>query len=177
MNPETQKLSLREKILFLLFISIFYSFGFFAVWLAITRVQQANQVETWPTTAGELTKVEFLESPFSESEYRVSILYSYTVDGVRHEGSTLAYGYGASSGRRLHDEIYETLHDVKKVAVRYDPIHPENSCLSCGLNSSILSTIVFAIVWNSVMLCLTMMGIFGRKDTILLDNLIIDPPG
>lgn len=106
--------------------------------------------------------------------YAVKLQYTYAIDGITYEGSRLAFGYAASSGREAHDEIFQRLKEAKVVSARYDPSNPSVSCLSFGLHRSIQMTLLFAVTWLLFVIGFTLMfWLFSRRDSVLLNNLSV----
>jgi hypothetical protein len=160
---------------FAVFISVFYVVGFGLLGYSLWSALRSTQAGAWPTTPATIKSLEVRENSDSDgSTYEVKVQYTYTVDGVAHEGTRLAFGYGGSSGREAHDEIHRRLKDAKSVAVRYDPADPSVSCLSFGLHRSIQITLAFAVTWLLFVFGFTLLfWLFSRRDTVLLDNLSV----
>lgn len=160
---------------FTVFISIFYLIGFGLLGFGLWNAHRSRQAAAWPTAPATITRLEVGENSDSDgSTYEVKVQYTYTVDGVAYEGSRLAFGYAASSGREAHEEIHRKLQGAASVAVRYDPADPSVSCLSFGLHRSIQFMLVFSITWLAFVFGFTMLWwLFSRSDTVLLDNLLV----
>jgi len=160
---------------FVAFISVFYIIGFAILGSAIRSTWRSTVAAHWPTTQGSVTDLDLKEHPDSDATtYGVHVRYAYTVDGVAHEGSRLAFGYGASSGRRQHDEIYQKLKRAKTVSVRYNPANPKMSCLSYGMNNSIWFKLIFSMIWLGFCVGFTwIMWLFSGSDDVLLKNLLV----
>jgi hypothetical protein len=157
------------------FLSIFYLIGFFVLGCGVFNAWRSTLARTWPTTRGRVTELALKENSDSDrSTYAVQVRYAYTVDGVAYEGSRLAFGYGASSDRAAHDEIYQKLKGARSVSVRYDPANPVVSCLSFGLHRSIRSTFLFSIIWLGFTFGFTCLcWLCSGSDDVLLRNLSI----
>jgi hypothetical protein len=160
---------------FAAFISIFYLVGFWLLGYGLWSARRSTQAAVWPTTPGTITQLEVREDSDGDGvSYEVKVRYTYTVAGVAYEGSRLAFGYGGSSGREVHDEIHRKLKEAKTVAVRYDPADPSVSCLSFGLHRSIRIALAFAVTWLLFVIGFTLLfWMFSRRDTILLENLSV----
>lgn len=160
---------------FAIFIGVFYAIGFGMLGFGLWGAWRSTQAGMWPTAPATITRLEVREDRDSDgSTYEVKVAYTYKVDGLDYEGSRVAFGYGASSGRRAHHEIYQRLKDAKAVSVRYDPADPSVSCLSFGLHRSILFVLAFAVTWLLFMIGFTMLyWLSSRPDTVLLDNLSV----
>jgi hypothetical protein len=160
---------------FTAFISIFYLVGFGLLGYGIWSARRSTVAAAWPSTPGTVTQLSVEDKSDNDgNSYEVKVEYTYTVDGVAHTGSRLAFGYSASGGREAHDEIYRKLKEAKTVAVRYDPDDPSVSCLSFGVHRSIQLALAFAITWLAFVLGLTVLvWLFSRGDAVLLDNLSV----
>ena len=97
-----------------LFIGVFYAVGLGLLGFGLWSARRSTQAAAWPTAPAKITSLEVHEKSDSDgSTYEVKVQYSDTVDGVAYQGSRLAFGYTGSSGRGLHDEIYQRLKDAK----------------------------------------------------------------
>ena len=108
------------------------------------------------STDGGLTWSVSTSTPFSSN--------IYTINGVLLNGSTLAFGYTASSGLEDHEAIYEKLKKSHAVEVRYDPNDPASSVLSHGMHRSIHFMLAFAIIWLTIAIGLTVFWWLGWPD-------------
>jgi hypothetical protein len=106
--------------------------------------------------------------------YWVRVKYTYTVDGIRHDGSRIAFGYAATSVRDDHEQIYHTLKDAKSVKVRYSLSEPSLSCLSAGSHRGIRLDFAFVLGWlSSCFWAILLWWVSQGSDIVLLDNLLI----
>jgi hypothetical protein len=160
---------------FIVFISIFYLVGFGLLGFGLWSARRSTQAAAWPTTPGTITQLSIQEHSDSEgTSYEVKVQYQYTVDGIAYEGSRLAFGYGASSGKEAHDEIHNKLKGAKIVAVRYDPSNPSVSCLSFGLHRTIQLTLAFAVTWLVFVIGFTLfIWLISGRDAVLIENLSV----
>jgi hypothetical protein len=157
------------------FMSVFLLIGFGVLGYGIWSAQRSTQAAAWPTTPGTIKQLSVQENSDSDGNtYEVKVQYTYKVDGVAYQGSRLAFGYVASSGREAHDEIHRKLQGAKTITVRYNPSDPSVSCLSFGLHRSIQMILVFAVTWLVFVLGLTLfVWLFCCSDRVLLDNLSV----
>ncbi|MCC9626808.1 DUF3592 domain-containing protein [Blastopirellula sp. JC732] len=163
-----------STVFFALFISIFYIVGFAflggTIWIAWHSLRAGN----WPTTPATITDLDIISQSDGEGgdSYEVKVAYTYEVLGKQYEGSRLAYGYGGSSGREAHQQIFDRLQNANAVAVRYDPGDPAQSCLSYGIHRSIQIGLAFAATWLLFVFGFTLLfWLFSLPDTALLRNL------
>lgn len=160
---------------FAAFISLFYIVGFGILEYSVRAARRSTQAADWLTAQGTITNVAIQTNGGSDGDtYEVKVTYTYTVDGNTYTGSRLAFGYAGSSGRAIHDKIYQKLHEAKSAAVRYNPRDPSSSVLSVGIHRSIQFAFVFAITWLVFVLGFTLIWwIAMHDDDVLLQNLIV----
>jgi hypothetical protein len=176
---QTAKEARREAIMSLgcfgLFMSVFYLVGFGILGYALWSAWRSTQAAAWPTTPGTIKELSLQENSDSEgTSYEVKVKYAYMVDGVAYEGSRLAFGYTASSGKQAHNQIHQKLKNAKTVAVRYDPSDPSVSCLSFGMHRSIQIGLAVAFTWLAFVFGFTLIWwMLSRDDNVLLNNLSV----
>ncbi len=160
---------------FTVFLSVFVPIGLGLLGFGIWSARLSTQAAAWPTTPGTITQLSVQEnSDCDGNTYEVRVQYKYTVDGAAYQGSRLAFGYAASSGREAHDEIHRKLRGAKTIAVRYKPSEPSVSCLSFGLHRSIQMILVFAVTWLVIVFGFTLFAwILTCSDSVMLDNLSV----
>jgi hypothetical protein len=158
-----------------IFFGLFYLVGFAMLGYGIWSAKRSTEAAGWPTAPGILTKVALNENSDSDgATYQVEVEYTYTVAGNAYNGSRLAFGYTASSGRDAHEEISEKLKAAKSVDVRYDPNNPASSVLSFGLHRTIMFVFAFAFTWLAFMGGFTWLWwLSTRSDDVLLRNLSV----
>ena len=162
-------------ILVFLFFGLISAVGFYALGAGRWNARRSMRVADWPTTPGTITQISVDEKSDGDgSTYKVNVQYTYTVDGVAHEGSRLAFGYDESNDREAHDEIYQKLKDARMVDVRYNPSNPSESCLSFGIHRSIQMTLAFGVMWLAFTSGFALIfWLYFRSDYVLLNNLSI----
>ena len=157
-------------------LGLFFLFGFALLGYGLWNAKRSTEAASWPTPPAKLTSLKLAETIDSEGSptFEVKVQYSYTVDGVAFEGSRLAFGYTASGGREVHEEIRGRLESAKAVDVRYDPSDPAVSCLSFGLHRSIQFVLTFAVVWLVFVIGFAALFWVGSSnDAVLVDNLSV----
>jgi hypothetical protein len=161
---------------FTAFISLFYLAGFGLLGYALWSMSRSTEAGTWPTAPGTIDACEMTTNPGDGDggpTYQVQVKYTYNVNGKEYTGDTLAFGYTASSGQEVHEEILAELQQAKTVEVRYDPFDPQVSVLSYGVHRSIQFTLVFAVTWLLFVVGFTAIWwVASRSDTVLLENLV-----
>jgi len=160
---------------FAIFSIPFYVIGIGILGQGLWEARRSARAASWPAASGTIKSIEVREDRNNEgATYSVHVQYAYTVEGVSYEGSRLAFGYGGSNNRRVHEEIGDKLRDAKSVAVHYDPSKPSESCLSFGVHRTIQFTLVFAITWLMFLLGFTAcVLLWDHSDSVLLENLSI----
>jgi hypothetical protein len=170
------------KLFFSLFISIFYAVGFGLLWYGINLGKQSTIASNWPSVTGTITNLS-LEgnsdsdgSTYDGSTYEVRVEYSYSVMGRTYTNSRLAFGYGGSSGRKAHQEIFNKLQQTDTIRVLYNPNDPATSTLSFGIHRSIKLILIFAITWLAFVFGFTsVLWLDSQPDDALIKNIDINP--
>jgi len=156
---------------FVLFISVFYVVGFVMLGFALWALHRSMRAGDWPVASGSITDLNLKETRDEGTTYEVQVEYTYMVAGQAYHGSRLAFGYGGSSGREAHRQIFDKLKGAKSVDVRYDPANPSESTLSYGLHRSILFALIGATTWLAFIVGFTVLWwLFSQPDGTLLKN-------
>jgi hypothetical protein len=146
----------------------FYSSTIYMTWRALQTVRRSRQAGHWPIKPGKLTRLEILEGA---GDFRVDVEYIYDVQGVNYRGSTLAFGYDASSDNATHQAIYDRLREAQRVGVRFDPVRPEVSCLSSGLHDAIRIRLLICFGLFLISTSFAALLILSNQyDSIILEN-------
>jgi hypothetical protein len=117
----------------------------------IIVAKQAIKASKWPTVEGTIKSPSFHESSTEGGKtYEVVVEYDYSVEGKTYTGGRLAFGYGGSSNKQVHQAILDKLKGASLVTVRYNPQNHAISTLSCGINNSIKVIFASAFMWLSV---------------------------
>jgi len=166
---------MKTGMAFVVFIIVFYAVGFGLLGYGLWAAKRSVEAAEWPTTRGALERITFKGNSDSDgATHQVLVEYTYTVAGKPYRGSRLAFGYGASAGKKAHEEIEQKLKNAKSVDVRYDPFDPSSSVLSFGFHRTIQIALAFAITWLAfvsgfaLLWWLTLHG-----DSVLLQNLSV----
>ena len=132
----------------------------------------ATQAATWPSTPGKITDVCLKEKHGRGKTYQVLVTYEYSAFGKPHTGSRIAYGYEGDGNQKAQELLFVKLKTASAVGVRYDPVSPETSVLSAGVNRSLQTKLIFAAFWT---IFAAFIGVFSRLisqgDDVLLKNL------
>lgn len=162
---------MRPPLCFLIpFLGVLFLFGLLAFVGGLVEARSARRAGRWPTAPAAVTRVAVVED---DGCFRVEVAYTFAVDGVEYTGSRLAFGYGGSSERAEHDEIFEKLRGAKTVAARYDPSNPAESCLSNGVNNYIWILVIVGALVTALAIGLTaFFSTTGRW--VLVNNLVAE---
>jgi hypothetical protein len=122
----------------------FFVIGVVVVYFGINNLMIANQAKSWPTTEGTIISSEcvYYYNMNEGSSYFTHVKYSYTVSGKSYPGDRIAFGYTGSWWQKPNQKIADRLSSARTVLVRYDPDKPSMAVLSCGLNGSIVQTLL-----------------------------------
>lgn len=158
-----------------LFLAVFLAIGLGILGYGLQSLRKALAVGDWPTVEGRFLEREFTEDRDSDSTtYRVTVRYAYRVNDREYTGDRLAFGYGGSSGRESHQRIYRTLMRGDAVLVRYNPADPAEAVLSKGLNTSILTLLIFGLIWTGFTLGgASLVYLMHRPDHGLIEGLVV----
>ncbi len=158
-----------------LFFGLFLAVGAAILAFGVRSLLKSRAVEHWPVAHGELLERKLAADSDSDgTTYQVQVHYAYSVAGRPYEGKRLAFGYGGSSGRAMHQKILDKLLQAHSVEVRYNPQSPEESALSWGVNRSIVFVLIFGSVWT--MFTLGLFALFlleGKPDHVMLEHLVV----
>lgn len=150
---------------------VFGSFGAILLWNGIDGMAKASRARAWPSVPATLKSVELEENTDSDgSSFKVVVDYAYIVGNRTYGGNTLSFGYGASSGREAHAQVYRKLQNARTVRVRYNPDKPEQSTIGYGINRAHLIQMGFALTWTLFTVSFFGLGLaFGSNDRSLLE--------
>ena len=108
---------------------------------------RANAAVGWPTVKATVTDLHYYDdvndSPADPDAQEVRITYEYRVRAKVHRGSTISFGYSASSNPDYHQRIYAILSRMPTLMVHHNPDDPAESVISPvgGSGPTVLSAI------------------------------------
>ncbi|MCR9201747.1 MAG: DUF3592 domain-containing protein [Planctomycetaceae bacterium] len=162
-----------EMWFFVAFISIFYAVGFGLLGYSVVCLKRSTEAAAWPTVPGKLTHCDLnCDHDTDGDTFAVQVRYEYAVAGRDLSNDVLAFGYSPSSGKSVHQEIFDRLSSASSVEVRYNPDDPGTSVLSYGVHRSIQFFLAFAITWLLFVIGFTILWwVSSQSDDVLLRNL------
>jgi hypothetical protein len=160
--------------LFVVFISFFYLIGFGLLGYSLLSIKRSTEAASWPSTLGTITSCDLeSHSDGDGTTHQVRVKYLYQVGGREFTSQVIAFGYAASSGQEVHQEILDKLKSATTVEVRYAPYDPQTSVLSYGFHRSLQFTLAFAITWLLFVIGFTIIWwVATGSDDVLLRNLV-----
>jgi hypothetical protein len=131
---------------------------------------RARASKKWPQADGTLLSVQFDDSSSPDSSptsYQTNVRYSYTVRGVHHEGSRIAFGYTASRSREMESAFFTSLKNAPSVKVKYNPVDPSESTLDSWPGKPAGSGLIgVGILWVAVTLIFMVLSALSRHPTL-----------
>ena len=154
-----------------LFVAFLFSFcGLASLGTAVRDGYHSLAAAKWPTVRGRIVDAR-LENRLRRG-YPVKVDYHYVVDGKPYVGSRLAFGYPGTHYER-GVEILDKLKRGGAINVRFNPVDPADSTLSCGWHQSIQGLAVFGATCLAFATCFAALVWVGtRRDRVLLRNLV-----
>ena len=129
--------SLKEKTLMCIFLLSFV-WGFFFI-----PVAMGGYSTTWTTTDGTiLSSSVSINNDSSSNKYIPSIVYSYIINGIKYNGTRIAYDANSYLGRGfskldLAKQIVDKYENNSQVIVHVSPYNPTESVLEPGIKEDI----------------------------------------
>ena len=148
------------------------AFVIFALLFAIAPIgifkilAMQRDTTSWPSIQGTVIvceidhRVNNYADEGEEDEYRVDLVYQYTVNNQTYEGSNVYYwsGTGSDWSHELDSWDYSLLRDYpvgSDVRIYYNPERPDQSCLITGENPKDRSLIIgFPIIGYTILACI-----------------------
>lgn len=130
------------KFAYILF-AIFVLVGLGIAVYGLTVLYHARRTAAWPGTPGVVTRSEVVRG---DDSYSAALAYSYTVDGVAYEGTSIASGPEITSSTEDHARRRVDRYPVgSAVTVYYDPAAPATAVLEPGLLKRSFVPLVFGL--------------------------------
>lgn len=162
-------LDLFKDALLLIFIVI----GIILWWDMLSSMSKAIRANKWPVVYATVNHVELEkdDSGSGPTAFAAMVEYAYSVGATVYEGSTLSFGYNATSAARAHEQIYEKLKSAKIIEARYNPGNHAESCLTAGITGSHLISLSYVVMWTGIaidILGIRYMNTFYASSLILI---------
>lgn len=124
-------------------------------------IWHCQQSSRWPTTPGTLLEVEDQDLSGPEDTYhRIRVRYTYVVEGVCHEGTSIHPGYvGGSRYSTAHSALLAVLQPGQQYRIHYNRSRPDESTLAAGLHLPSMLPLLIGI--QLVLFAAAMMAEFG----------------
>lgn len=127
------------------------------VFWGIPTARNAVKSGGWPSIEGSVRLSELVTNYDDQDgsvTYTAKVLYAYSVDGVEHTGSTVAFGDYGSSDPSHAGGIVSRYPVGSRVQVYYDPDNQNSSVLEPGAGWSSFVGIIAGVLFAAI-------GIFG----------------
>lgn len=160
-----------------LFFIPFICIGLISMFYSINKGYEGYSSRDWERTRANVEKVDFeirtSSGRNSGTSYLVNIKYNYLINNKRYTNDKVSFGYGANNTDN-HSQIYRVLEAAKTIVVYVNPKDPNEAVIVPGINNSIKGIFVFAIMWNSCVLVLSVFFLGNIKtDNKWLGTLLI----
>jgi hypothetical protein len=144
---------------------------------AYIAYSESKKALSWPTTSAKITNCELITSYDSEDgdSYQVHATYKYSLNGMIYKNDNIAFGYGSSSSKNVHQNILDKLRKAETVQINYKSEDPRISVIAPGLNKSTITLFLFSITWLLFVLGFTIIWVVSSQtDNMLLDKIRIE---
>jgi hypothetical protein len=138
-------------------------------WWGWNILQDARASTTWPTVAGQVIRSEVTESTDAEGgdSYSPEVTYTYQVNQLSYENSTIKFGENSYDSRRRAEEIAAQYPVGERVNVSYDPAAPDRSVLEPGVSGGsyiVLSIgVVFVVISLVILIIAPIAALLQRR--------------
>jgi hypothetical protein len=117
-------------IALLAFGFVFGGFGFY-------KYNIGKKSASWPVVQGKMTYARAVPTKVNNSqEYRLSVKYTYSVDGKSYSGDRITASDGYQKTRRKANDVLKKYPVGKEVSVYYSPSDPSLAVLKTGANKN-----------------------------------------
>lgn len=137
-----------------LLIVPFIIIGLFTFSYSCYNIYKADATESWLQRPAKVihTELQTHKDSKGKTTTEVVIKYAYVVDEKEYTNTKIAFGYSKSN---LNDDnvLFERLNNAQKIIVYVNPKDSRESVIVPGLNNSIIFVALFAIFWNTIIIC------------------------
>lgn len=144
-----------------IFFLVFFAIGAVPLFLGWRARRLADAVRRWPSVPGKLLLCELVSTNDSDGPglfHEVRVCYRYSVHGIEHESTRVAFAYGATKQQEMHQRIFEMLKSSNTVTVYYHPQQPGLSALTADKDRSLW---VFGLIWTAIVSLLFLAALLG----------------
>ncbi|MFC5045402.1 DUF3592 domain-containing protein [Aquimarina hainanensis] len=137
----------------------FLLIGMVSLYLSVSPIYFQFKARNWIPVNAQLIDVTLIKTPHGDGpgySYETQCNYTYTYKHNTYTNQTISFGYG-NNNTENHEELYDMLKYTTEVVAYINPKNPQDAILAKGINSSTISLLVFAILWNG------MLGIFVAR--------------
>ncbi|WP_095928072.1 DUF3592 domain-containing protein [Flavobacterium sp. ACN2] len=157
----------------ILFLGPFVIVGLGTLFFSFYTIIKGVQAENWIQVPANIEKVDMNSySRKGSTSYEVAIKYSYVIGAQKYWGNRIGFGYGLSNVED-HDTLFLVLKESKRIMVYVDPDDNKESIVIPGVNDSIMFTLIFSILWNSLLLFLIFLPLIAKSRNRNIENSFI----
>lgn len=116
--------------------------GLALTFLGFTKFKKATDSKSWPVTTGLITNSEVSGA----IKYYPSITYTYTVDSVVYNSTSISNMNFSTKNRSVVEEFLKKYPSGAEIKVYYNGSEPSRSLLEPGLNTGHFLLLAFGIL-------------------------------
>ncbi|WCC41118.1 DUF3592 domain-containing protein (plasmid) [Tenacibaculum finnmarkense] len=139
----------------ILFILPFLLIGIGTLYLSLNTLYLQSKTMNWIAVDALIESVDFITTYGHGADdgitYETKCTYTYIYENKNYSNNIISIGYG-SNNTENHKELYKTLQYVNRLTAYINPEKPNDSTLAKGINSSMISLLIFSILWNGLLL-------------------------
>lgn len=152
--------------------SIAFLIGIGCILYGIHNIMKNRQSKYWPTTYGEIRKVELSVTEDSDGVnlYKNRVEYKYYVEGEEFISNNIAFGYTSSANEEAHRNIYEKIKKAKIVEVYYNPKNHKEAVMAPGINAGgsiwiILGSLIIMLILLIALVRILDSDVYGQIES------------
>ena len=137
----------------ILFILPFLLIGIGTLYISLNTLYLQIKTMNWIAVDALIESVDFITTYDDDDSitYETKCTYTYSYKNKNYINNIISIGYG-SNNTENHKELYKTLEYTNRLTAYINPEEPNNSTLAKGINSSMISLLIFSILWNGLLL-------------------------
>jgi hypothetical protein len=150
---------------------VFALVGLPAAWLALHLFGKDRAIARWPRAPGTIVSSSLGSGHYSARDhsgyyrtytsFRPEVRFTYTVEGVEHEGSKVAREVAATNNRRAVQACVDRYPPGSEVEVYYNPTDPGVAYLETRISIGGVILISFGGLFTAIALLMIAIGLFG----------------